>query len=59
MEQNHIRGDGGLAIIKSLENKPHFKFLLLDGNQFGEEGIELLKEEFTKTKVKDALGSFR
>jgi len=58
LDHNEIKKDGGLAIAKAMENKGKLKVLSLDGNQFGEEGIDAIKAEIRKNKQTEALGSF-
>lgn len=54
---NEIGKTGGIAVAKSLGNKPKLKNVILDGNQFGDEGCEKIKEEFKKIGKSEVLGS--
>lgn len=52
---NEMKKDGGLEIVDAMANKSKLKNLILDGNQFGEEGKELIKKklkEIGELKIK-------
>ncbi|CAH1777387.1 unnamed protein product [Owenia fusiformis] len=53
---NEIKKSGATAIAEALEGKP-IETLDLDGNQFGEEGCELLRATLEAVDMLDALGS--
>uniref|UniRef100_A0A1B6KVR9 Ran-GTPase activating protein 1 C-terminal domain-containing protein n=1 Tax=Graphocephala atropunctata TaxID=36148 RepID=A0A1B6KVR9_9HEMI len=57
LDQNEIKKNGGLAIVQAMENKSKLKTLSLDGNNFGEDGIKMVKAEMKKTRHPEALGS--
>lgn len=57
-ESNEIRTSGGVAIAKAVGNKPNLAKVLLDANQFGEEGREEIRKVLTDAGHADALGSF-
>lgn len=42
---NEIKKDGGLKLVAAMANKKKLKSLVLDGNQFDEEGLKQLKKE--------------
>lgn len=42
---NEIRKEGGFQIVAALANKKKLKMLVLDGNQFGNEGLKKLKSD--------------
>ncbi|KAG8311752.1 hypothetical protein J6590_037362 [Homalodisca vitripennis] len=58
LDQNEIKKSGGLAVVQSIENKSKLKTLQLNGNMFGEDGIEMIKSEMKKTRQPGALGTF-
>lgn len=43
---NEIKMRGGLELVKAVANKIKLKKIVLDGNQFGEEGAEELQDKF-------------
>lgn len=42
---NEIKKEGGFQIVAAMANKKKLKVLVLDGNQFGEEGMKKLKND--------------
>lgn len=42
---NEIKKDGGFQLIAAMANKKKLKMLILDGNQFGNEGLKQLKKD--------------
>ncbi|XP_054745002.1 ran GTPase-activating protein [Anastrepha obliqua] len=55
---NEIGANGGVVLVEALQNKPNLKTLNLDGNQFGYEGRERIKEIMELSANPGALGSF-
>ncbi|XP_065357728.1 ran GTPase-activating protein [Calliphora vicina] len=52
---NEIGPDGGLVLVTALQNKPNLKKVNLDGNQFGFDGRERIKEGMQCTANPNAL----
>ncbi|XP_044763709.1 ran GTPase-activating protein 1 [Coccinella septempunctata] len=51
---NEIRKEGGIAVVEALGNKPKLKNVILDGNQFGDDGCDEIKKNFAKIGKYDA-----
>ncbi|XP_060535772.1 ran GTPase-activating protein 1 [Cylas formicarius] len=54
---NEISSVGGLALADAMANKTVLRSLVLDGNQFGREGAEKLRERLADVGRSNALGS--
>ena len=52
---NEIKLAGGIKIISSLKNKSKLKTLCLNGNQFGESGVEQLKSTAAGTVLEQVI----
>ncbi|KAG1696983.1 Ran GTPase-activating protein 1 [Nymphon striatum] len=48
MSYNEILKEGGLEIVSALKNKSKLRSLDINGNQFGEEGVRLIKDQLEK-----------
>lgn len=59
MEHNEINIQGGMEISRAMQNKASLLTLNLNGNNFGEDGIEKIKQNLSKSGRGDALQSFR
>ncbi|XP_017069689.2 ran GTPase-activating protein [Drosophila eugracilis] len=55
---NEINSDGGMVLVSAMKNKLKLRFFNLDGNNFGEEGAEQIKEEMNKFPNAAALQNF-
>jgi hypothetical protein len=44
MDSNEIRIEGGLAIVEAVKSSPNLKILMLDGNQFGDDGCSKIEQ---------------
>ena len=44
MDSNEIRIEGGLAIVEAVKSSPNLKLLMLDGNQFGDDGCSKIEQ---------------
>nr|XP_023018802.1 LOW QUALITY PROTEIN: ran GTPase-activating protein 1-like [Leptinotarsa decemlineata] len=54
---NEIKRQGALRIVESMANKNKLKSLILDGNQFGEDGKEEIKRKLKEIGKLHILGS--
>ncbi|XP_015928387.1 ran GTPase-activating protein 1 [Parasteatoda tepidariorum] len=54
---NEIEKDGGLAIVKAIENKYTLQSLILNGNQFGNVGCQLIEDKMKDINKLDFLSS--
>lgn len=45
LDFNEIKKEGGLQLVAALANKNKLKVLVLNGNQFGQEGLKQLKNK--------------
>lgn len=50
MDHGEINLSGAKLLVNSLKSKKYLKILDLNGNQFGEEGCDELKDLFGNTK---------
>jgi len=57
MDHGEIHLSAAKLLINSMKSKKHLKVLDLNGNQFGEDGCDELKELLTGVGIKDALAS--
>ncbi|CAH1155792.1 unnamed protein product [Phaedon cochleariae] len=54
---NEIKKNGGIGIVEAMANKSKLKQLILDGNQFGEQGQEEIKKKLKEIGKLHTLGS--
>ncbi|GFU45943.1 ran GTPase-activating protein 1 [Nephila pilipes] len=54
---NELDIEGGEAIIEAMERKDNLETLILNGNNFGEEGCQFIKDRMTELRKLDSLGS--
>lgn len=54
---NEINKHGGLELVDAIANKIKLKNLILDGNQFGEDGKELIRKKLKDIGKLNVLGS--
>lgn len=59
MDHGEINLSGAKQLANAMKNKTGLKVLDLNGNQFGEEGCDELKELVTKLAAKNVLQSLR
>ncbi|XP_019766376.1 ran GTPase-activating protein 1 [Dendroctonus ponderosae] len=57
LDCNEIKAAGGMALVDAMADKAHLKQLYLNGNQFGFEGSEYIKERLEDFGQLAALGS--
>lgn len=57
LESNEIKKQGGLALVTAMANKSKLKNLLLDANQFGDEGVKDIKNKLKEMGKLNVLGS--
>ncbi|MCL4133345.1 UNVERIFIED_CONTAM: hypothetical protein GTU68_000703, partial [Idotea baltica] len=57
LDSNEIQTAGGIAVIEAIANKPAISHLMLDTNQFGSDGAEILLEMLQKMGKEDIMGS--
>ncbi|KAI8042942.1 ran GTPase-activating protein [Drosophila gunungcola] len=55
---NEINSDGGMVLVNAMRNKPKLRFLSLDGNYFGHEGVDQIIKEMAKLPNAAALQPF-
>ncbi|GFT17091.1 ran GTPase-activating protein 1 [Nephila pilipes] len=53
---NELDIEGGEAIIEAMERKDNLETLILNGNNFGEEGCQFIKDRMTELRKLDSLG---
>ena len=58
MDSNEIRLDGGLAVVNALESATNLKKLVLDGNQFGDEGCNEIVDKLKELGKVDIMDEF-
>ncbi|CAG9859602.1 unnamed protein product [Phyllotreta striolata] len=54
---NEIKKEGALRVVEAMANKSKLKKLILDGNQFGEEGKDMIQEKLKDIGKFNVLGS--
>ena len=59
MDHGEINLSSAKLVAHSLKNKSMLKVVDFNGNQFGEEGCDELKDLFVELKIKDTLQSLR
>ncbi|XP_065218573.1 ran GTPase-activating protein 1 [Planococcus citri] len=58
LDHNEINIQGGMEFSRAMQNKTSLSTLNLNGNNFGEDGIEKITQSLTKSGRGDALQSF-
>lgn len=59
LDHNEINIQGGMEFSRAMQNKTSLSTLNLNGNNFGEDGVEKITQSLTKSGRGDALQSFR
>lgn len=59
LEHNEINLDGGMEVVRAMQDKSSLVVLNLNGNNFGVNGIAKIKDKLKSNERPDAIQSFR